>query len=163
MTEPLMPLTPDDNQREHLDLLKDENAPGQPYGLVAIMAALLVMLVARGLLANMEQGRVVIIALVSAVVVYLALINLRPRLPLPVFCLFAAQLAMLLSLPVENLYVESWQSIVGIVYLVAQLFISGAIGLTLSILLPSERYPSWVITISFLTVFVSVNYYYLFM
>lgn len=167
MSEPFIPLSPDDAQDDGVDLLNAEAMPAQPYALAGVLAGLIVLLLAgwllseidflRGMNGNWRLWLLLDTAVISAIAAYLILVIARPRLHLLSMCIIAAELGLLYGLPVELVYGLSWRNLGAAFSLTGWMIVTGIVGLLYGRLFSVERLPYLVIPSSFLLVFVTVG------
>lgn len=152
----ITPLSPDDDQQQEVTLSDQREKQGQPYGVTAVMIALLLLLLLRGF-AAWPAILVVNLAIVGGALAYFVLLAAHPRLPAFILCLAGAELGMLYSLPVGLVYVLAWHNLAGFTVLVWCLVFAGIIGTALANWLDVDARPLDVILTAFLTMFVFIG------
>ena len=155
-----MSLLPDENPREDLELSRRYPQIVQPYGITAAMVGVSVLLIARVGFRYVPALLVWGIALVGTLLVYQMLLAAQPKLPLMALSVLAAELGLLLSLPSTLLFGIPWHhpnALVDSLRLVTYLIAAGVIGAFTGWTLSVERYPTLVLGINFLAMFVVVS------
>ncbi|MHB9027067.1 MAG: hypothetical protein ACYC7E_23265 [Armatimonadota bacterium] len=160
MNDAYRPLSPDDVQQENIDLLSDEKAVGQPYGVTSLFIGMAVLLIIRGLLRDAPMPAMLwgwSIALTAALFAYSTFVVLRPKIHLVALCIAGAELGMLYGLPVAALYIATWQDISHLAPLIRWLVLAGITGLLCARGFKVEENPQPVMLLSMLLAFVMVS------
>jgi len=155
-----MSLSPDDHQYSAVELPRRGEQPEQPYGIVAIMVGVIVLFAARLVARHWPMWPFWGAAALIASFVYNLLIILRPRLPLLLMTVVAAELGLLLSMPARALFFLPLSDPVELGRLISRMICVGAVGAFAAWVLSVERYPSLVIAINFLLMFVVEGLFY---
>ena len=157
---PTNPLTPDDEQ-PGVKLSADRRPPDvermthQPYGIAAVLVALLLLL---GLLVMTRLSLLagVNIAVLSGVIAYIVMLGAHPHLPPILLCATAAVLGLYYGLPAALVMSHlswPWPTL----YLVSGLLLAASTGALLSSTVDAEEHPIYPIAASFLGLFVLGN------
>ena len=147
-------ITPDDVAHTELRLRQQPESPAEPYGVTAVLFGLALLL----LLRIISPGNTVLLALYAiclgtSVCAYVALLFLRLPLPRLGLSVAAAVLAMLLSLNSDVLFLPLWRDWSTFSEFLLRGLLAASIGLLLGVHLDVQKYPTQVIAISFLVVF----------
>lgn len=152
-----MSLSPDDHQYNAVGLPGRNAKVEQPYAPAAVMLGVTILLVAKLFVRNWPMWPFWLIAALVTSLAYNLLIITRPRLPLMLLAISAAELGMLLSVPIGFLY-NGISKPEAMPMLIAALIIAGVVGMFSAWTLSVHRYPTLVIIINFLSMFVLVGY-----
>jgi len=152
-----MSLSPDDHQYNAVDLPRRHEKVEQPYAPAAVMLGVAILLAAKLIARNWPMWPFWLTAGLIASFAYNLLIIMRPRLPLMLLAISAAELGMLLSVPIGFLY-QGVSNLSTLPVLIAALIIAGVVGTFSAWMLSVHRYPTLVIVINFLFMFVLVGY-----
>lgn len=151
-----MSLSPDDHQYNAVEVPKRNEKVEQPYTLAAVMLGVIILLIVKLIALNWPMWPIWFAAALIASFAYNILIIIRPRLPLMLLAVVAAELGMLLSMPLASLLIGTGG--LGLVILIRNMICVGAAGAFAAWALSVNRYPSIVISIIFLLMFVIVGY-----
>jgi len=152
-----MSLSPDDHQYKAVEVPRRNEKVEQPYALAAVMLGIIVLLIVKLIARSWPMWPFWFAAALIASFAYNLLIIIRPRLPLMALAVVAAELGMLLSMPMASIYADLSDHS-ALPRLIANLISAGVVGAFSSWALSVDRYPSLVITINFLLMFVIIGY-----
>jgi|GEM_PF-2218060 len=153
----IMSLSPDDPEYATFDLPRRRERAEQPYLAAALMVGVIVLLAAKFIFRTWPLWPFWGGAALVAIFVYNILTVIKPRLPLMLLAVVAAELGLLLSMPIAMLFILPWRDPAYLGQFISQLIIFGVLGAFMSWVLSVERYPSLVIVINFLLMFVIVG------
>lgn len=158
MTEPSVPLMPDDESQAPLRIVRPAKPVSPPYGYTAIMAGMLLLFLLK--VARISYNPLMLnLVLAVSVVSYAVLVFLRPRLPLYLLSVAAAELGLLYSLPAHLIYRLHPGNVPGFALLLMGLTLAAVTGLFTSYALDIDEYPGYLLPINFLLLFVLVGGY----
>lgn len=155
-----MSLSPDDPEYLTLELPRRRERNEQPYVLAALMVGVIVLLAAKFIFRSWPLWPFWGAAALITIFVYNILIIVRPRLPLMLMAVIAAELGLLLNMPIVLLFVLPWSNPTRLGQFISFLIIFGVLGAFMAWVLSVDRYPSLVIIINFLLMFVLVGFSY---
>jgi drug/metabolite transporter (DMT)-like permease len=151
---------PDDPEYAAVELPRRKEQTDQPYALAALMVGVIVLLAAKLIVRTWPSWPFWGAAALTGTFIYNILIIVRPRLPLMLMAVAAAELGLLLSMPIVSLFVTPWGNPSELGRFLSHLISAGVLGAFLAWALSVYRYPSLVIAINFLLMFVLVGFGY---
>ena len=154
----IMSLSPDDPEYATVELPRRREQIEQPYALAALMVGVIVLLAAKFIARTWPNWPFWAAAALIATFVYNIFIIVRPRLPLMLLAVIASELGLLLSMPSVSLFVTPWSDPTELGRFISCLIIAGVAGAFAAWALSVDRYPSLVIAINFLLMFVIVGF-----
>ncbi|MHB9107497.1 MAG: hypothetical protein ACYDCO_10620 [Armatimonadota bacterium] len=152
-----MSLSPDDHQYNAVEVPRRNEKVEQPYALAAVMLGVVVLLTVKLIARHWPMWPFWLAAALIASFAYNILIIIRPRLPLMALAVIGSELGMLLSMPMASLFIDMSDP-AALPRLIANLISAGVVGAFAAWALSIHRYPTIVIAINFLLMFVIVGY-----